>query len=61
MKTRTKAILGSVLLLTGALFLTSCDDTQLPQTPGVEEEDGAEDQDEGNDQENGQNEEQNED
>ncbi|MBG6181770.1 hypothetical protein [Arthrobacter sp. CAN_A1] len=51
MRSRTTALLGSAFLLTGALFLTGCDDTQLPQTPGVEEGDGAQDQDEGNDQE----------
>ncbi|WP_155849495.1 hypothetical protein [Arthrobacter sp. H20] len=42
MKPRATAILGSLLFLTGALFLTGCDDTQLPQTPGVEEEDAEE-------------------
>ncbi|WP_155850157.1 hypothetical protein [Arthrobacter sp. Br18] len=46
MRTRATALLGSGLLLTGALFLTSCDDAQLPQTPGIEEQDG-EDQDQG--------------
>lgn len=50
MKKRSTAVLGSTLLLSGALFLTSCDDTQLPQAPAVEELEGAEDQGEGADQ-----------
>ncbi|GAA2174883.1 hypothetical protein GCM10009784_15040 [Arthrobacter parietis] len=52
MKTRTAALLGTGLLLTGALFLTGCDDTPLPQMPGVEEQDGADDQEENGEQEN---------
>ncbi len=54
MKNRATAILGSTLLFTGALFLTSCDNTQLPQTPAVEEQDGAENQDEGTEQQDDQ-------
>ncbi|WP_028279366.1 hypothetical protein [Arthrobacter sp. H5] len=46
MRTRATALPGSGLLLTGALFLTGCDDTQLPETPGLEEQDG-EDPDQG--------------
>ncbi|MHA7178187.1 hypothetical protein ACX80D_16205 [Arthrobacter sp. Sr24] len=68
MKTRATAVLGSTLLFAGALLLTSCDNTQLPPTPSVEEQDGAEnqhegpdqqdEQDEGTDRQNGQNEDQ---
>jgi hypothetical protein len=56
MKTRATAILGSTLILSGALFLTSCDNIQLPQTPSVEEQDGAENQDEGTEQQDDQDE-----
>lgn len=60
MKSRTAATVGSTLLLAGALFPSSCDDRQIPQTPGVEEPGDAENQDEGNDPREGQDEDQDE-
>lgn len=56
MKPRSAALAGSTLLLAGAMFLTSCDDKQIPQTPGVEEQDDAENHDEGSDQQESQDE-----
>lgn len=50
MKTRAAALLASGLLLTGALFLTGCDDTQVPAVPGIEEQEDAEDQGEDDEQ-----------
>ncbi|MBP2217343.1 hypothetical protein [Arthrobacter sp. CAN_C5] len=52
MKTRTTALLSAGLLLTGTVFLTGCNDTPLPQMPGVEEQDGGEEQGENGDQDN---------
>ncbi|GAA1106467.1 hypothetical protein [Arthrobacter flavus] len=43
MRNRVTALIGSVLLIFGALSLTGCDDTQLPQVPGVGDEGGGED------------------
>ncbi|WP_019483324.1 hypothetical protein [Arthrobacter sp. TB 23] len=43
MRNRVTALLGSGLLIMGALSLAGCDDTQLPQLPGVGDEGGGED------------------
>lgn len=43
MRNRVTALIGSVLLIFGALSLTGCDDTQLPQLPGVGDDGGGED------------------
>lgn len=52
MRNRVTALIGSVLLIFGALSLTGCDDTQLPQLPGVGDEGGGEDENENDDNEN---------
>lgn len=44
MRTHAKAVRGSGLLFTGVLLLTGCDDPQLPQAPGVEEQEDTENQ-----------------
>ncbi|MBG6180929.1 hypothetical protein IWX62_002140 [Arthrobacter sp. CAN_A1] len=46
MKPRTAALLGTILLLIGTVFLTGCDDALLPQMPSVEKQNHAENQDE---------------
>ncbi|MBF4993119.1 hypothetical protein ITX31_03200 [Arthrobacter gandavensis] len=45
MRTRTTAFFGIGLALTGSLLLTGCDDPQLPQVPGFEQQEGEEPQD----------------
>ncbi|KNC20494.1 hypothetical protein AC792_00345 [Arthrobacter sp. RIT-PI-e] len=52
MRSRPTTLLGSALLLLGALSITGCDDTQLPQIPGVEEQD-TENQEDSGDQDDG--------
>lgn len=46
MKSRTVTIMGASLLLASSFLLTSCDDTLIPQVPGVEDPDGPEIEDE---------------